>query len=45
MKQREQGRLHKNDKEGQNSFSMCEVEEEGYKEREKNKREKNGESN
>ena len=32
-KQREQGRVHKNNKEGQNPFSMCEdEEEESYKE-------------
>ena len=30
---REQDRLHKNDKEGQDSFSLCEVEEEGYKDK------------
>ena len=42
-KQREQGRLHKNDKEGQDSFSLCEdeEEEESYEEREESiKREK-----
>ena len=29
----EQDRFHENDKEGQDSFSLCEVEEESYKER------------
>ena len=38
-KQREQGRLHKNNKEGQDPFSLCEdEEEEDYKERESIKR-------
>ena len=33
-KQREKDRFHENDKEGQDSFSLCEdEEEEGYKER------------
>ena len=43
-KQREQGRLHKNEKEGQDSFSLCEVEVEGYKEK-KESIKKIGESN
>ena len=32
-------------REGQNSFSLCEVEEEGYKEREESVKKRNGESN
>ena len=39
-KQREQDRLHKDDNERQNSFSLCEVEEEAYKEREGSNKER-----
>ena len=45
-KQREKYRLHKNDKEGQGPFSLCEEEEEeGYKEREDSIKRRNRESN
>ena len=43
--QREQDRLHKNGKEGQDSFSFCEDEEEELQRREGKHKEKDGESN